>query len=229
VDSNTVVPLLFDQQFPSWFAGIAFAAIGIGALVPAAIMSIAAANLFTRNVYKEYLRKDATHAQEANVAKITSLVVKVGAVACIIFLDPQFSIDLQLIGGVIILQTAPAVALGLFTRWLHRGGLVAGWVAGMAIGMWMLWNVPNAATGRAHFGGSAFALEKFGFDTPTTIYVGFIAVLVNLLVAVIVTLVLRAMKTPAGTDGTTADDYFADEGDPRLEQERAAQEREALT
>ena len=229
VDSNTVVPLLFDQQFPGWFAGIAFAAIGIGALVPAAIMSIAAANLFTRNVYKEYLRKDATHAQEANVAKITSLVVKVGAVACIIFLDPQFSIDLQLIGGVIILQTAPAVALGLFTRWLHRGGRVAGWVAGMAIGMWMLWNVPNAATGRAHFGGSAFALEKFGFDTPKTIYVGFIAVLVNLLVAVIVTLVLRAMKTPGGTDGTTADDYFADEGDPRLEQERAGQEREART
>jgi solute:Na+ symporter, SSS family len=219
VDSNTVVPLLFDQQFPSWFAGIAFAAIGIGALVPAAIMSIAAANLFTRNIYKEYLRKDATHAQEANVAKITSLVVKVGAVACIIFLDPQFSIDLQLIGGVIILQTAPAVALGLFTR-LHRGGLIAGWVAGMAMGMWMLWNIPNAATGRAHFGGSAFALEKLGFDSPKTIYAGFIAVLVNLLVAVVVTVVLRAMKKPDGVDGTTDDDYFADEGDPRLERER---------
>ena len=57
VDSNTVVPLLFDQQFPAWFAGIAFAAIGIGALVPAAIMSIAAANLFTRNIYKEYLQQ----------------------------------------------------------------------------------------------------------------------------------------------------------------------------
>jgi len=219
VDSNTVVPLLFDQQFPSWFAGIAFAAIGIGALVPAAIMSIAAANLFTRNIYKEYLRKDATHAQEANVAKITSLVVKVGAVACIIFLDPQFSIDLQLIGGVIILQTAPAVALGLFTR-LHRGGLIAGWAAGMAIGMWMLWNIPNAASGRAHFGGSAFALEKLGFDSPKTIYAGFIAVLVNVLVAVVVTLVLRAMKNPDGVDGTTDDDYFADEGDPRLEKER---------
>jgi SSS family solute:Na+ symporter len=219
VDSNTVVPLLFDQQFPSWFAGIAFAAIGIGALVPAAIMSIAAANLFTRNIYKEYLRKDATHAQEANVAKITSLVVKVGAVACIIFLDPQFSIDLQLIGGVIILQTAPAVALGLFTR-LHRGGLIAGWAAGMAMGMWMLWNIPNAATGRAHFGGSAFALEKLGFDSPKTIDAGFIAVLVNLLVAVVVTVVLRAMKKPDGVDGTTDDDYFADEGDPRLERER---------
>jgi solute:Na+ symporter, SSS family len=220
VDSNTVVPLLFDQQFPSWFAGIAFAAIGIGALVPAAIMSIAAANLFTRNIYKEYIRKDATHAQEAGVAKIVSLVVKVGAVACIIFLDPQFSIDLQLIGGVIILQTAPAVALGLFTRWMHRGALIAGWVAGMGLGFWMLWNIANPATKRAHFGGSAFALEKFGFDTTKTIYVGFVAVAVNLLIAVVVTLILRAMKTPDGVDGTEPDDYYADEGDPRLEAER---------
>ncbi|MEV7625636.1 monocarboxylate uptake permease MctP [Actinoplanes sp. NPDC089786] len=221
VDSNTVVPLLFDTQFPSWFAGIAFAAIGIGALVPAAIMSIAAANLFTRNIYKEYFRKDATHAQEASVAKITSLLVKVGAVGFIIFLDPQFSIDLQLIGGVIILQTAPAVALGLFTRWFHRGGLIAGWAAGMGLGFWMLWQIPNLATKRAHFGGSAFPLSDFGFDTKKTIYVGFVTVLVNLLVAVVVTLILRAAKTPDGVDSTTADDYFADEGDPRLESSRA--------
>jgi SSS family solute:Na+ symporter len=217
VDNNTVVPLLFDQQFPAWFTGVAFAAIGIGALVPAAIMSIAAANLFTRNIYKEYLRKDATHAQEANVAKITSLVVKIGAVACIVFLDPQFSIDLQLIGGVIILQTAPAVVIGLYTRWLHRGALVAGWAAGMALGFWMLWQIPNAATGRAHFGGSAFPLSEFGLDTKKTIYVGFVTVIVNLLVAALATLILRAAKTPEGTDHTSPDDYFADEGDPRIE------------
>jgi SSS family solute:Na+ symporter len=221
VDSNTVVPLLFDQQFPSWFAGIAFAAIGIGALVPAAIMSIAAANLFTRNIYREYLKKDATNAQEASVSKIASLVVKLGAVLFIIFLDPQFSIDLQLIGGVVILQTAPSVALGLYTRWLHRGGLIAGWVAGMSLGIWMLYDIANPTTGRKHFGGSAFPLSDFGFDTKLTIYVGFVAVAVNVLVAVIVTLILRATKTPAGVDGTTLDDYFADEGDPRLEKERS--------
>jgi SSS family solute:Na+ symporter len=220
VDSNTVVPLLFDQQFPAWFAGVAFAAIGIGALVPAAIMSIAAANLFTRNIYKEYLRKDATHAQEAQVSKIASLVVKVGAVAFILFLDPQFSIDLQLIGGVIILQTAPAVALGLYTRWLHRHALIAGWIAGMSLGLWMLYQIPNAATKRAHFGGSAFPLSEFGFDTTRTIYVGFVAVAVNIAVAVVGTLIFRALKTPYGVDGTTPDDYTADEGDPRLEKTR---------
>jgi SSS family solute:Na+ symporter len=192
-------------------------------------MSIAAANLFTRNIYREYIKKDATHADEAQVSKIASLVVKLGAVAFIIFLDPQFSIDLQLIGGVIILQTAPSVALGLYTRWLHRGGLIAGWAAGMAMGLWMLYNIPNAATRRAHFGGSAFSLEKFGFDTPKTIYVGFVAVAVNLLVAVIVTFILRATKTPDGTDGTTPDDYFADEGDPTLERARTSTDEMACS
>jgi SSS family solute:Na+ symporter len=216
VDGNTVVPLLFDQQFPSWFAGIAFAAIGIGALVPAAIMSIAAANLFTRNIYKEYLKRDASPEQEANVSKVTSLLVKVGALAFIVFLNPQYAIDLQLIGGVIILQTLPSVALGLWTRWFHRGALITGWAAGMGLGMWMLYQIPNAATNRKHFGSAAFPLEKFGFDTPKTVYVGFVAVLVNLLVAVVLTVILRAFKAPEGVDGTTPDDYFADEGDPRV-------------
>ncbi|MEV1145206.1 monocarboxylate uptake permease MctP [Micromonospora sp. NPDC049799] len=214
VDGNTIVPVLFDQQFPDWFAGVAYAAIGIGALVPAAIMSIAAANLFTRNIYKEYLRRDATPAQEAQVSKVTSLLVKVGAVAFIVFLNPQYAIDLQLIGGVIILQTLPAVALGLYTRWFHRTALIAGWAVGMAVGMWMLYQVSSPT--RKHFGGSAFPLEKFGFDTTMTIYVGFVAVLVNLLVAALLTLLLRAAKAHDGGDGTTPDDYFADEGDPRV-------------
>ena len=219
------MPQLFQQMFPSWFAGIAFAAIGIGALVPAAIMSIAAANLFTRNIYKEYLKRDATPRQEARVAKITSLVVKLGAVAAIIFIDPQFSIDLQLIGGVIILQTLPAVALGLYTRWFHRGGLVAGWVAGMVVGPLDALRDPEDREERdhgrgrvvkAHFGGSAFALSKLGFDTKATIYPGLVAVLVNLLVVVVVTLVLRAMKVADGVDGTAETDYTAEREDPTV-------------
>ncbi len=222
-DGNTIVPRLFDQMFPDWFAGVAFAAIGIGALVPAAIMSIAAANLFTRNIYKEYFAKDATPRQEARVAKIASLVVKLGALLVILFIEPQFSIDLQLIGGVIILQTLPAVAIGLFTRWFHRWALIVGWVAGMGLGMLMLYNIQkiDPTTGeviRAHFGGSAFALSKVGLDTPTTIYTGFVAIIVNLLVTVAATRILRAMKLPEGTDSTRLEDYFADEDDPRVHQ-----------
>jgi SSS family solute:Na+ symporter len=217
-DTNTVVPLLFDQMFPSWFTGVAYAAIGIGALVPAAIMSIAAANLFTRNIYKEYLRKDATEKQEATVSKVVSLVVKVGAVACILLLDPEFSIDLQLIGGVIILQTLPAVALGLVTRWFHRGALVAGWAAGLLAGLWMLYQIPNPDKGKEHFGGSAYSLSELGLDTKMTVYVGILALAVNLLVAVAGTVVCRVAKVADGVDATQASDYLADEGDPKVKE-----------
>jgi solute:Na+ symporter, SSS family len=217
-DGNTIVPVLFQEMFPSWFAGIAFAAIGIGALVPAAIMSIAAANLFTRNIYKEFLKKDATPHQEAQVAKVTSLVVKIGAVAAILFLNPQFSIDLQLIGGVIILQTLPSVAIGLYSRWFHRGALVAGWVAGMVAGLVLVYNIPklnpDGSVAREHFGGSLFPLSKLGFDTKVAIYAGFLALLVNLVVTIVVTLVLRAMRVPEGVDGTDASDYTAEREDP---------------
>ena len=216
-DNNTIVPLLFDKMFSSWFAGVAFAAIAIGALVPAAIMSIAAANLFTRNVYREYFRPGATPQEEARVSKIASLVVKAGALLAIIALDPQNSIDLQLIGGVIILQTLPAVVLGLYTRWFHRWALLAGWAVGMLTGLWMLYVISNPLVKKAHFAGSQFPLSKWGFDTKVTIYVGIVAVVVNLLVALVLSLVLRAVKWPVGVDTTDEADYHVEAGDAEVE------------
>ncbi|WP_410608828.1 monocarboxylate uptake permease MctP [Amycolatopsis sp. lyj-109] len=222
-DGNTIVPVLFDSQFSSWFAGIAFAAIGIGALVPAAIMSIAAANLWTRNIYKEYIRKNATPAEEAKQAKLASLVVKLGAVAVIILIDPQFSIDLQLIGGVLILQTLPAVALALYTRWFHRWGLIAGWIVGIGWGLIMLYGIPNPANGKQHFGGSALSLGNlslFGWHpfagSAVQIYVGFVALIGNLVVAAIGTVIARQLKVFNGTDDTNPEDYHADEHDKDL-------------
>ncbi|BCY09521.1 monocarboxylate uptake permease MctP [Actinoplanes sp. L3-i22] len=209
-DNNTIVPALFDGLFPQWFAGVAFAAIGIGALVPAAIMSIAAANLFTRNIWTEFFDRSATPAREAKVSKIVSLLVKFGALLFVVAISPQFAIDLQLIGGVIILQTLPSVGIGLYTRWFHKGALIAGWAAGMTAGLWMLYLIPNPATHHAHFGGSAIALSKLGLDSPRTLYVGFLAVAVNLLVATLVTLALRAAKIRDDGDDTVPEDYTAD-------------------
>ena len=134
VNPQLVIPQLFEDQFPSWFAGVAFGAIAIGALVPAAIMSIAAANLFTRNIYKAYLKPDATDAQEAKVSKIASLVTKFGALLFVLALDKQNALNFQLLGGLWILQTLPAIVFGLFTRWFHRWALLAGWAVGMIYG-----------------------------------------------------------------------------------------------
>jgi SSS family solute:Na+ symporter len=200
-------------MFPHWFTGLAFAMIVIGALVPAAFMSIAAANLFTRNIYKEYLRRGASAREETQVSKIVSLIVKAGALLFILLINPQFSIDLQLLGGAIILQTLPSVMLGLYTRWLHRGALIAGWVAGMAVSVWTFYLTPNVALKEPHWGGTAFALSHLGLSTDVSIYIGFTGVVVNLVVTVAGTVLLRALRTRDGADQTAAGDYFTDVAD----------------
>ena len=129
-----VIPQLFEDSFPSWFAGVAFAAVAIGALVPAAIMSIAAANTFTRNIYKEWIKPNATHAEEAKVSKLASLAVKAFALLFVLTLDNQNAINFQLLGGIWILQTFPAIVFSLYTRWFHRYALLAGWAVGMVYG-----------------------------------------------------------------------------------------------
>ncbi|GAB3792315.1 monocarboxylate uptake permease MctP [Nocardioides ungokensis] len=209
------VPQLFENEFPGWFAGIAFAAIVIGALVPAAIMSIAAANLWTRNIYKAFIKPDATHQQEATQSKLVSLVVKFGALVFVLALSNQFAINLQLLGGVWILQTLPAIVIGLYTRWFHRWALLAGWAVGMAYGTWLAYGVPLATDPSSHFGGPLVVFP----GTTTKVYIALIALLANLAVAVVLTVVMRAMKVDEGVDQTHPDDYVADAGDEGVEAE----------
>ena len=122
------------RAFPSWFAGVAFSAVAIGALVPAAIMSIAAANLFTRNVWMEFVRPNASPQEQTQVSQIASLLVKFGALAFVLSLDATSAINFQLLGGVLILQTFPAIVFGLYTRYFHRWALLLGWASGIVYG-----------------------------------------------------------------------------------------------
>src|SRR5882672_8627928 len=180
---NDVVPALFKALFPSWFAGFAFSAIAIGALVPAAVMSIGAANLFTRNVWKSYVNPNISHAGEAAVAKIASLVVKLGALAFILFLPTQYALDLQLLGGLWILQTLPALVFGLFTRWFRAEGLLLGWAVGIGWGSWTAWSN----------GLKPLATIDLG-NVSCVFYVGLGALILNIAVAAIVTLILAWMR-----------------------------------
>ena len=210
-NAQLVIPQLFEDQFPSWFAGIAFAAIAVGALVPAAIMSIAAANTFTRNIYKEWLRPDASPKHEAQVSKIASLVVKVFAVGFVLTMDKQNAINLQLLGGIWILQTFPAIVFGLYTRWFHRWALLTGWAVAMAYGTWSAYGVANPATKVAHFGGSTADIPIIG----KLGYIAFTALIINIVVSAVLTVVLERF-VPRGQDETIVADYFADADDPRV-------------
>src|SRR6188472_4371267 len=196
-NAQLVIPQLFEDSFPGWFAGVAFAAVAIGALVPAAIMSIAAANTFTRNIYREWIKPEATPAQEAQVSKIASLVVKAFALMFVLTLDRQNAINFQLLGGIWILQTFPVIVFSLYTRWFHKWALLAGWAVGMVYGTYEAYKVINPATGK-HFGGSLAAIPGLG-DMG---YVALTAFAINVVVAVVGTVVLHAAKVGNGTDQT---------------------------
>jgi solute:Na+ symporter, SSS family len=187
------------HSFPSWFVGIAFTAIGVGALVPAAIMSIAAANLYTRNIHREFINRNPTDKQESHIAKLVSLIVKVGALVFILFVPTEYAIQLQLLGGIWMIQTLPPVMLGAYTRWFNAWALLVGWAVGTFTGTWMA--VATKLT-------NTFPLVVAGHTFPG--YTAVYTVILNLVVAAVLTPVFNALgKQGAPADETVAADYLA--------------------
>jgi solute:Na+ symporter, SSS family len=198
---NDAVPLLLLKMFPEWFGGFCLAAIAIGALVPAAIMSIAASNLFTRNLYGTLVKKKMLPEEESRMAKVVSLFVKFGALLFVLKLPATYAIEMQLLGGIWMAQLFPAVIVGAFTRWLNPWALLVGWVAGMASGTGMA-----VALGLK---GSVYPLHVWQFLGGGTyaMYAAVPALGLNLVVAVALTVVFRAVGVGAGSDVTDAAAY----------------------
>jgi SSS family solute:Na+ symporter len=179
--ASQVVPALFNKIFPSWFIGFAAAAIAISALVPAAIMSIGAANLFTRNLWRPMVNPNMTPEQESKSAKLFSLLVKFGALVFIIFVPTQYAINLQLLGGVWILQIFPAVVFTLFTSRLKLPALFLGWAVGMIMGTSMALEqgikpLYTISIGAAHY----------------PFYIGILALAVNMIIVFVLSAVLKS-------------------------------------
>jgi len=189
--ASDVVPALFGAIFPSWFVGFAAAAIAISALVPAAIMSIGAANLVTRNLYRPFASSKVTPEKEASVAKFMSLLVKFGALVFIIFLPTKYAIDLQLLGGVWILQIFPAV---VFTLYAKRKPMtipyLAGWLAGMASGTTLA--IAQGLKPTIGIGAGQFEVQ---------VYIGLVALAINIFVFGVASIAVRSTSPefPAGT------------------------------
>jgi solute:Na+ symporter, SSS family len=197
--NNFSVPALLLHSFPSWFVGVAFAAIAIGALVPAAIMSIAAANLYTRNIHREFINSNPTDKQESQIAKWVSLLVKVGALVFIIFVPTKYAIQLQLLGGIWIIQTLPAVLMGVYTRWFNSWALLVGWFVGIAVGTELAFKTELKPV---------FALVFGGHTYPG--YSAFYTLVLNLVLAAVLTPVFNALGSRrTELDQTVAADYHA--------------------
>ena len=122
-------------------------------------------------------------ARESTIAKIVSLCVKLGALIFIVFLPTQYAIDLQLLGGVWILQIFPAIVFGLYRTPLQAPGLLAGWFSGMIVGTWMAEAMQLKPVFPFRLGGQIF-----------TIYIGLIALAVNLVISFACSAILDAFK-----------------------------------
>jgi SSS family solute:Na+ symporter len=203
--AELALPLLVRDVLPSWGGGVVLGVLGIGALVPVAVMSVAAANLFTRNVYVEFLNPTATPKLQVRVARTVSVLVKVGALAFVLALRTEDAINLQLLGGVWILQTAPAVIVALWTGWPHRYAVLAGWAVGMVSGTTLLAtngfvSVVPLSIGVAH----------------VQVYAALLALAANLAVVGVLTPLLDRLRVPRGLD-TTGTEGLASGRLPRRE------------
>jgi len=167
-------------------------------------MSIAAANLFTRNIYKAYIRKDAGDREESTVAKWASFIVKFGALLFIIYIPTAQIINFQLLGGIWILQTLPSVFLGLYTHWFNRWALLIGWLVAMVLGTLMFIG--------ANF--KAVYTISIGPLSLPPMYAAFAAVVINLVLAIVLTPIFNVSGLRRGKDVTAPSDYYEAQAEP---------------
>ena len=93
-----------------------------------------------------------------------------------------------------MLQTLPAVVIGLYTRWFHHWALIAGWLVGMVAGTWIAVSQDYTPV----------------WDTPivgATVYTGLVALTLNLVVSAVLTLGLGGRGRANAADETSPGDY----------------------
>jgi len=126
---------------------------------------------------------------------VVSLIVKLGALIFVLSLDRQNAINFQLLGGIWILQTFPSIVSACTTRWFHR------WRCSPA-GRRMIYGTiaayQQSSVATKHFGSSLDEIPGLGNKG----YIALTAFALNVLVAVVLTIALRAGKAPEGVDAT---------------------------
>ncbi|MFD7015308.1 sodium:solute symporter [Streptomyces sp. NPDC059928] len=199
--AELAVPMLLQQLAEPWLTGLLLGALVMGALLPAAVMSIGMAKLVARNVYTEYFNPTATPKHEVRVAQFAAPVITLGALVFALLLPPQDAINLHLLGGVWMIQTFPAVGLAPFTRWFHHRALLAGWAAGMAAG--------TAMTVARGFG--TVVVVGVG-SLHLTLYAAVAALVVNLAVAAALTPLLDRLGIARGPDSLATNSVLTRRG-----------------
>jgi len=178
--SSLAFPSVLNAYFPPTFVVIAFAAIIIGAMIPAAIQALSAANLITRNIYLEYFNKRANEKRQVLIGRIFVFVM---IVASLIFvLTPAASgliFYLLTMSYAWLLQTLPAIIISMYWPKLDKYSVAAGWLFGIVFTTYGLFTV--------NFSSSLLPWLSY-------MYVGIAGLIINLVVLLIVHAIVRLLR-----------------------------------
>jgi SSS family solute:Na+ symporter len=73
---------------------------------------------------------------------------------------------------------------------------------------------------KEHFGGSNWALSRWGLETDVSLYIGLITLVANVVIVVVITTLLKLFHISPNLDHTRSEDYHVDadvEGIDRLD------------
>ena len=154
------------QTYPAWFVGFLGGAGALTAMVPASVLLISASTLIARNVYQQIFRPDASDKTVTFLARSVVIVLTAVSLYLAIFKSTML-VNLLLIGYNGISQFFPAVILGLLWKRVTKTGVLSGIIVGIAIVGYLTFN---------------------GLDPFMGCNGGFIAMVVNAIVLIVVSL-----------------------------------------
>ncbi|HEV8412550.1 MAG TPA: sodium:solute symporter family protein [Bryobacteraceae bacterium] len=173
-DGDLALLTIIRQSFPVWFLGVIGGAGALTAIVPASILILTAATLFAKNLCRPIFAPTMTDDQVAKLARLS--VVVLSAISLYLAVHSSTTlVSLLLLGYAGVTQFFPGVVLGLYWKRVTMPGVFAGMIAGVATVAYLILTHQDPFLGWS---------------------AGFVALCINFLITIILSLITRAYLPP---------------------------------
>jgi SSS family solute:Na+ symporter len=173
-DGDLALLTIVRQSFPTWFLGVIGGAGALTAIVPASILILTAATLFAKNLCRPIFAPTMTDDQVAKLARLS--VVVLSAISLYLAVHSSTTlVSLLLLGYAGVTQFFPGVVLGLYWKRVTMPGVFAGMIAGVATVAYLILTHQDPFLGWS---------------------AGFVALCINFLITIVLSLITRAYLPP---------------------------------
>jgi solute:Na+ symporter, SSS family len=165
-DGDLALLTMVRQSFPAWFLGVVGGAGALTAMVPASILLLTAATLSVKNFYRPIFAPAMSDGDVTKLARVMVLVLS-GLTLYLAAHSSTTLVSLLLLGYAGVTQFFPGVVLGLYWKRVTMPGVFAGLFAGTTAAVYLVFTHQD---------------PFLGWNA------GFVALLLNLLVTVNISL-----------------------------------------